>query len=435
MKNKILILIIAVIFPVFCGKKEYTGSDDHNHDHGEETVTPMDDNKTQKPGHEKVGEQNHENEKETAADHDHLHIGEEKITGWGIAFGSPEERDFVEKIFLTGVVQVDRNATYLINSFVPGVVTAVKKDIGDSVAKGTVLCILNSPELLALKTRYIKAHQEFLLTMQDYGRAKNLFADKAIEMKELINREAKYKTSLAEYLSLEAELHSSGFSRESLRELTQSMITGETGKLKEFLSPFYEILAPIAGKVISRDLTHGELIEKNRTIYEISDTRKLWVILDVKETDLKHIEKGAGVEIFSDGYPGTVFTGKVAAIPEKLDAVLRTVKVRVEMENETYLLKPEMYVRGTLGKNIRQGYLAVPAEALVKMSGSDGLFLKETDGFVFKPVQVVERDSRGFVFITGVSKDEVIVTKGTFYLKAEYEISRGAVDAHAGHQH
>ena len=50
-------------------------------------------------------------------------------------------------------------------------------------------------------------------------------------------------------------------------------------------------------------------------------------------------------------------------------------------------------------------------------------------------VQVAGRDAAGFVFVTGLSLRDIIVTKGSFYMKAEYEISRGGVDAHAGHTH
>ncbi len=469
MKYKILILITVVLFLIVCGKKDHVNHKDadidHNHEHVAENLNNTRhehqhelEEKTDDAGHshehekeadaaehdheheeasDAVTGQNHDHEAESEdkAEHDHLHISEEMMREWGIGFGSPEKRDYVEKVLLTGTAKVNKNTTFLINSLVPGVVTTVKSDIGDRVKKGTVLCVLNSPELLELKTSYIKAHQEFLQTMQNYGRAKHLFESNAIERKELISRETKYRINLAEYLSLEAKLHSLGFSRKLLKELTGSLISGETGKLKEFLSPFYSIPAPGPGKVISRNLTPGEMIENNRTIFEISDTKKLWAILDVREKDLQHIEKGKKVEIFSDVYPGKIFTGFVSAIPEKVDTELRTIKVRVEVDNEKYLLKPEMYVKGALQKNIKKDYISVPGSAVVKMSGINGVFLKDSDGFKFKPVQVMDRDSAGFVFITGLKEDEIIVTKGTFYLKAEYEIKRGATDAHAGHQH
>lgn len=399
---------------------------DHGHEHGEDTAEHTHESSTEKAASPAV---------ETQAAHSHLHFSAEKMQEWGVAFGSPEKRYFYEKIKLTGVVKVDKNATFLVNSLAPGVVDAVKKDIGDKVQKGTVLCVLNSPALLDLKTRYIKAYQEFLLNKQNYERAKTLFAGKAIERKELISRETKYKTGLADYFSLEAELASLGFSKGALHSVTDSLQKDQTGRLKAFLSPFYYIPAPGRGKVIARDVTPGERVEQDKTIFEISDTGKVWAIIDVRVDALQYIEKGKIVDILCDVYPERVFLGRIAAVPEKVDTALRTLKVRVEVDNEAGLLKPEMYVKGVLRKSMGRDGLAVPGSAVVKVSGINGVFLKETDGFEFKPVQVTGRDAAGFVFVTGLKLQDIIVAKGAFYMKAEYEISRGGVDEHAGHTH
>ncbi len=364
-----------------------------------------------------------------------LHLTPQMKQEWEIAVGSPESRDYVEKIELTGTLQVNRNTTCLVHSLAPGAVAAVKTDIGETVKAGGLLCILKSAELLTLKTNYIKAHQELLFSRQNYDSAKNLFAAKALEKKELISRETTYITNLANYLSLQAELHSLDFNRETLEALTASLAKGETGALQEFLSPFYYISSPIAGKVVSRDITVGEILERSKTIFEISDTKKLWAILDARESDLRFLEKDKKVDILCDLYPGQIFPARISAVPEQLDSETRTLKIRAEVSNDKYLLKPEMYVTGALQKNIKKNYLAVPAGAVVRISGVDGIFRAEKDGFIFTPVLVAARDAAGFVFIEGLKPQETIVTRGTYYLKAQYELSRGAVDAEAGHQH
>ncbi|MCK4762278.1 MAG: efflux RND transporter periplasmic adaptor subunit [Candidatus Aminicenantes bacterium] len=451
-KNIYLITIFIVVLMIFvyCGKHSHNdkAGQAHDHDHVTDEAKPAStaveepdahdhEHAADTPGH------THETGTDSAAStpvdkkaaHAHLHFSAAKIKEWGIEFGSPEERNFLEKIKLTGIVKLNKNTTFLINSLVPGVVAAVKKDIGDVVQKGAALCVLNSPALLDIKTRYIKAYQDYLLNKQNYDRAKSLFAAKALERKELISRETKYKTGLADYFSLEAKLMSLGFSKGALQTVTAALQTEKTAQLKEFLSPFYYIPAPIRGKVISRDLTPGERVEQDKTIFEISDTGTVWAIIDVRVDAIQYIDKGKEVEILCDVYPHLTFSGKITAVPEKVDAALRTLKVRVEVDNEAGLLKPEMYVKGAVNKSIGSEGLAVPVSAVVKMSGIDGVFLKETDGFEFKPVQVTGRDAAGFVFVTGLSLQDIIVTKGSFYMKAEYEIQRGGVDEHAGHTH
>ncbi len=435
MKSKTLIILAAIIliaagFFVSCGK--------HDHDHEADKATAAVEPEHGEEGHtHEPGEADHDHEAETSdADvHAHLHVAPEIIKKWGIQYDSPTPREYVEKIVLTGVAKENKKTSFIINSMVCGIVTGIKKDIGDPVKKGDILCVLNSHELLDHKTKYITAFQNYRLEKENYQRTKELFNIKAIEKKELISRETAYKTALAEYFSLEAELGTIGFNNQTLENIKKAVEKDETEKLKTFLSPYYYIPSPGSGKVMTRKLTLGERVENNTPIFEISDTRKLWVILDAMEKDLQYIEKNKEVVIVSDIYPGEYFKGPVTAVMEKIDPELRTVKVRVEVDNSSGRLKPEMYVRGRMEKKLKQQYLAIPMGALVKISGVDGVFVIETDGFLFRPVQVIATDSSGFAFVKGIIEEDMVITEGSFYLKAEYEIQSGQADPHAGHTH
>jgi len=410
-------MLILSGFSIHCGKSEpehsHAGGDTHSHDNEEGKEQPT------------AGENQRQ----------HLHVEPGIIKQWGIKYTSPEPRDYVEKIVLTGVVKENKTSTFIINALVCGIVTGIKKDIGDTVKKGDILCMLNSSQLLELKTKYIKAFQEYRLTKENYRRTEKLFKIKAIEKKELISRESAYKTAMADYFSHEAELGTLGFDKQRLQQIKEAVQQDEAEKIRAFLSTYYSIRSPAPGKVMMRDLSLGQRVENNTTIFEISDTRKLWVILDAMEKDLRYIEKKKQATIVSDVYPGENFPGKVLTLMEKIDPELRTVKVRVEVENRGGLLKPGMYVRGKLEKKIKKKYLAVPASALVKVSGVDGVFVIEEGEFAFKPVQVIETDSAGFAFLKGVQPEDMVVTEGAFYLKAEYEIQSGSADSHAGHGH
>lgn len=423
-KNILFILLITSVL-VFAGLSVNCGKEEHDHDHAADAAVPDE--------HTHEGEA--EGEAETDA-HEHLHIKPEIIKKWGIQYTSPAPRDYVEKITLTGVVKENQETSFIVNSQVSGIVTGIKKDIGDTVKKGDILCVLNSHELLTRKTEYIKAFQNYRLTRENFRRAENLFKIKAIEKKELINRETAYKTAMADYFSLEAELGTTGFDGKTLQGVKTAMENDEADKLKEFLSPFYYIPSPASGKVMGRDLTLGARVENNAAIFEISDTRELWVLLDAMEKDLQYIERDKAVAIVSDVYPDEEFSGRVLTLMEKIDPELRTVKVRVGVDNPDGRLKPEMYVRGRLEKKLREKNVAIPVSSLVKVAGVDGVFVIETDGFLFRPVRVIEIDSAGFAFVKGLIEEDLVVNEGSFYLKAEYEIQRGGgTDPHAGHSH
>ena len=441
MKKIILNILLACMLTAAGIVISGCGKENHDHDHAadkqhqEPAETPEPEHEEEGHSHE-AGEAHHDHETEAATGlHQHLHIAPEIIKKWGIQYDSPAPRDYVEKIQLTGVVKANKKTTFIINALVSGIVTGINKDIGETVKKGDTLCILNSPELLELKTRFITTFQNYRLTQENYRRTQELFKIKAIEKKELISRETAYKTALAEYFSLEAELATIGFDKQRLNTIKEAVEKDDAEKLREFLSPYCHIPSPAPGKVMARSLTLGERVENNTPIFEISDTKTLWVILDAMEKDLQYIEKDKKVEIVSDVYPDAYFEGKVTALMEKIDPDLRTIKVRVEVDNSSGRLKPEMYVRGRMEKKLKQQYLAVPATAMVKLSGVDGVFVIDTDGFLFHPVQVIAVDSTGFTFVKGLTEEDMVITEGSFYLKAEYEIQSGKADPHAGHSH
>lgn len=364
-----------------------------------------------------------------------VHLEPGMIRQWGIRSALPENRDYIEMISLNGVAVADDNASYLVNARMPGKVTAMKKDTGDIVKTGDVLCILDSPPWLETKTRYIKAFQSYRLAEEDFRRALNLSRIKALEKRQVSIRETEYKTAMAEFFSLHAELTVAGLDPQALEAVKAAVINDDPEKIQAFISPYFAVLSPGPGRVIGRNLKLGEQVAETKTLYEISDTRQLWVILDALEKDLPFIGRGTPVTVSTDTFPGQVFPGRVLVAEEKIDPQLRSIKVRVAVKNPAGLLKPEMYVTGQVGKSGKTTLPAVPSAALVKVSGIDGVFVEDGADFAFRPVELVALDSGDFAFVKGLIAGERVVIEGAFFLKAELEIQSGKTNAHAGHAH
>ncbi len=420
--KKIIVILVFIIYVIGCGEKHNHDHDDH--DHTEQTQTHENEDKHLDP------DQNGQTE------HLHLHISDKIIDQWEIRVSQPTLRYRIKKIELNGIVTVNRHSTFLIHSLVSGIVMDIRKDIGDWVRRGDTLCVINSPELLELKKNVVKAYGELRRSKADYERAKNLFEIKAIEEKSLINRETVYKAANAEFLALEAKIDSICLNSIDLNQIRRAIETDDIEAIKAYLSPYYRIPSPGEGIVLERSLDLGAMIGHNRTIFTLSNTRRIWVILDALEKDLPYITKGNRVEIHTDVFPDEKFHGEITNIRVSLDPELRTIKVRIEVDNQKEMLRPNMYVKGYIEKKHSGQFLAFPVQAVVNISGVKGIFIKDGDGFVFKPIEIIDMDSSGFVFTEGIRENIKIVVHGAFYLKAEYELKRGNLDdPHAGHQH
>ncbi len=83
-------------------------------------------------------------------------------------------------------------------------------------------------------------------------------------------------------------------------------------------------------------------------MFVINDLSHVWVKLDAYEPDLPWIRYGQEVTFTTPSFPGKTYKGKVIFIDPVLDMPTRTVKVRVDVANPNYELKPHMFVNGDL---------------------------------------------------------------------------------------
>jgi multidrug efflux pump subunit AcrA (membrane-fusion protein) len=109
-------------------------------------------------------------------------------------------------------------------------------------------------------------------------------------------------------------------------------------------------------------------------------------------------------------------------IGDVVDEKLRTIKLRVELPNPGLVLKPNMFVQGSL--EARAGtreVLAVPEEAVQTIEGEPAVFVVTPGGgFAVKVVALGERVGPNRAIAGGLDGRETVVVAGAFNLKAEW---------------
>ena len=112
------------------------------------------------------------------------------------------------------------------------------------------------------------------------------------------------------------------------------------------------IYAPIGGIVVEKFKEEGDRVQVGERIYTVADLSRLWVRLDAYESNLPWLRYGQKVTFTTESMPGEEFAGTIAFIDPVLNAKTRTVKVRVNVENPTGRLKPEMFVRAVVHSQV-----------------------------------------------------------------------------------
>ncbi len=426
--KKYIILLSLLLF-IFCGSKEKEVA---SHSHGEEDH--MDE--AQAPAVSQQGADEHEQESHLLEGDDHaeLRLSAKKQKDWGIVVGTATKQDIASRITIPGVLALNQNKTAHISSFVKGKVFSLSADLGDRVNKKQVLITINSPDFSQAQATFLQARSKLNLSRQDVDRAKMLLKEKAIEEKEYLRREAEHAELSTEYGAAESILHSYGLGPEQIQDLIDkcdSLV--QKGELCELTNPNLSILSPVEGTVIFRDVIVGEHVEPQKILFTVSNLNTLWAHLDAYEKDLTYISKQSKVAIKSPLYPEKEFTGKIAYISDVIDEKLRTIKIRVEVNNDQGLLKPNMYIQGIVeNRKAEKKILAIPEEAIQNMNGEKIVFiLEEKDIFAVCHVELGEKIGNTRIIAKGLEEGEKIVIKGAFNLKAELtKASFGAAHVH-----
>lgn len=181
-----------------------------------------------------------------------------------------------------------------------------------------------------------------------------------------------------------------------------------------------ELKAPIDGVIIERNATLGELVDKSKEVFTISDPAQLWVIAEIKERDIAAVKAGQVATFTVLAYPLEKFHGKVILIGNQVEAGSRTLEVRIAVDNADGRLKPGMFADVEITTTMLENVLLIPDGAL-QTDGDNQIVFVALDGNKFeKRVVKLGEEQQGRVqVLAGLKVDEKIATEGSFILKSE----------------
>lgn len=326
----------------------------------------------------------------------------------GVGVTAAKKESLAGVISATGKVEVNGDRIAHVSPRISGKITSVNASLGDSIASGQVLVMLDSVELGEAMNRYRQSRTRLSLARNNLDRVKALVEKKIAARKDILQAETDYQMTQTELHTDEERLILYGLSPADLDKPNH----------KRQLLP---LRSPIGGVITEKHAIVGELADPSRSLYTIADLSSVWVLVDINEKDLAKVRKGQNAIVAVGAFPELKFRGRINHIADVVDEATRTVKARVEVLNTGRKLKPEMFASVVLALPAdAPPVLAVPEDALQDLDGKKVLFVTE-DGAKFKPRPIeVGRASGGKVEVTaGLKEGERYAVKGGFLLKSE----------------
>ena len=264
---------------------------------------------------------------------------------------------FHRTIETTGVVDFDNDQATSVLAPFSGPVSRLLVSLGQQVKKGDALAAVDSPDFAAA----ISAYQKALATAQTNRKLadldKDLLAHNGVAQREAAQAETDAANAEADRDAALQELVSLQVPAETIKDIQAGRKVARVEGM---------IRAPVAGTVVERLITPGQLLEAGTTpCFTVANLSRVWVMAQVFGADLAAVSVGDAAEVDS-GIGSKTFSGKVDNIAALVDPDTRAVAVRVVVDNPGDLLKKQMYVRVRLQARQESRGLLIPVSAILR---------------------------------------------------------------------
>jgi membrane fusion protein, heavy metal efflux system len=304
------------------------------------------------------------------------------------------------KVVLPAIVESDPARTAAVLPALGGRVLELKAALGERVARGQVLAIIDSPDLAQAYEDNDKAAAAFKLNEKLLARQVEQAKIGAASEQDLDTAKSNYAQAEAEYLRAQAHLKTLGVSAD--RKPASRLLT---------------VTAPLSGSITALAVTPGTIInDPTQSIMTIADLSTVWVTAMVPEKDVGAISKNQDADVSLMAYPDRVLHGKVLFASDVVEPDTRRNKVRIAFANADRALKPNMFATVTLIQ-AQRSRVVLPSSALLMNNDRTTVFVATAPWTFERRIVDPELEEGTSVAIrSGVNAGEQVVVKGGILL-------------------
>jgi cobalt-zinc-cadmium efflux system membrane fusion protein len=317
-----------------------------------------------------------------------------------------------KRLAVPGTVIPDSDRVAHVSVKLSGTVAELRKQIGDDVAKGEILAVLESREVADAKSEYLAGRLANDLQQDITSRDKSLWEGRAVPEQQYIrSRNAAAQTEMKLNIARQ-KLLALGVHENEIAGLPQS----PDGLLRS-----QNVRAPISGRLADRKVEVGTAVGRDNLeteLFVIVDLSRVWVELSVSSNDLPLVREGQSVRVSTRSLP-EAGSGKVVFVSPLLDRETRTARVVAALDNPDGRWRPGSFVTAAIMLRERPAAVVVPASAIQNVDGGKVVFVRNKDGFEKRNVVLGEQDGQSIEILSGLAAGESIAISNTFSLKAE----------------
>lgn len=365
----------------------------------------------------------------------------EAVEKAGIDVALVDRQPMIESISANGQITYDQTRFANLSSRLPGSVWHVEKNVGDRVQAGEVLALVDAAEVGRAKTELIQALTQEELQRKIVSRLDSLSTEGVVAGRQAQAAQAEYAQARARLLSAQQTLANLGLpvNVEQLRAMPEEKMVQylrslglpeslvQHRSLDETTTNLLPLKAPMDGIIVARQVVAGEVVDASRVLFQLADTSRMWLTLNVSVEDAGKLVLGQPVHFRLGGSQKEV-SGNLVWISTTADQQTRMVTVRAELPNPNGQLRNETFGAGKIVLREEQEAVVVPNEAIHWEGCCHVVFVRDKGYFdsggspkVFhiRTVRLGAKTEKFTEIVAGVLPSEIVATKGSDVLRAE----------------
>lgn len=344
-----------------------------------------------------------------------------------------ERRPLPAVVTASAELQYDETRVARLSGRVGGSVLRVEKQVGDPVAEGEVVALVDAAAVGKAKADFLEGIAQLDLrtkAVEQLQASKDAVAGVRIQEAESAVREARVRV-----LGFQQALVNLGLpvKYEDLRKLNPDdqnrriRLAGLPEGYLKTLDPdltstnLLPVVAPFAGVVVERDVVPGAVVDPTKTLFVVADVSRLWAVADIRAEDADQVAVSQSLTFRADGHADESVAGPISWTSTAIDPRTRTLRVRAVVDNPKGHWRARTF--GTAAIALRDPAApatVVPAEAVQREGDCRYVFVRVDDiTFEMRAVRLGVQGPKWVEVTDGVRPGEAVAAAGSFVLKSE----------------
>lgn len=276
-------------------------------------------------------------------------------------------------------------------SKIPERITDIKVKVGSYVKKGQLIISIDKA---GASSQFYQAQAAFLNAERELDRMKSLFEAGAVSRQMLDGVQTQFDVAKANFDAAKTTV---------------------------------EITAPLNGFVTAINVNIGDLANPGTVLATIADIKQMKAVFTAGEADASGFYVGQPADVYSELRPDMVRTGKIYQISNSAQVTSRSFEMRALFTNSSdNWFKPGMFCKVNVQLKTQKGSLTIPNNAIVTNNNTTGVFIVNGGKSHYREIKTGVTDGKITEVLSGVQKDDVVVTLGMNQLKDGTVVKTGS---------